>query len=64
MEENIKYSAAIAELEDILRKMQSENCDIDNLTDYTKRALQLLKVCKQKLTQTDEQLKRTLSELA
>lgn len=64
MEEKIKYSEAIAELEDILRKMQSENCDIDNLTDYTRRALELLKACKQKLTETDEQLKRTLAELS
>lgn len=64
MEEEIKYSAAIAELEEILRKMQSENCDIDNLTAYTRRAMELLKLCKQKLTETDEQLKRTLAELA
>lgn len=36
----IKYSDAIQELESIVRKMQSE-CSIDELSAYTKRALQL-----------------------
>lgn len=66
MEEELKqltYSQAIAELEQIVQKMQSADCTIDNLSDYTARSLQLLKVCKSKLTETDEKLKKILAEL-
>lgn len=57
------YSQAIAELEKIVREMQSENCSIDNLSAYTTRSLQLLKICKAKLLNTDEELKKILAEL-
>ncbi len=65
MEENNKmtYSQAIAELEKIVREMQSENCSIDNLSAYTTRSLELLKICKAKLLATDEELKKILTEL-
>ncbi|MBQ3961653.1 MAG: exodeoxyribonuclease VII small subunit [Muribaculaceae bacterium] len=59
----LTYSQAIAELEQIVQKMQSADCTIDNLSDYTARSLQLLKVCKSKLTETDEKLKKILAEL-
>lgn len=57
------YSKAIAELEKIVAEMQSENCSIDNLSAYTSRSLELLKVCKAKLLATDEELKKILEEL-
>jgi exodeoxyribonuclease VII small subunit len=57
------YSEAIAELEKIVKEMQSENCTIDNLSAYTSRSLELLKVCKAKLLSTDEELKKILEEL-
>ena len=66
MEENkneMTYSKAIAELEKIVTEMQSENCTIDNLSAYTTRSLELLKVCKAKLLATDEELKKILAEL-
>lgn len=63
MEEKLSYSEAIAELEKIVREMQSENCSIDNLSEYTTRSLKLLKICKAKLQSTDEELKKILEEL-
>lgn len=57
------YNSAVTELEQILQKMQSPDCDIDKLSEYTARALQLLKFCKEKLTKTDEELKKTLEAL-
>lgn len=57
------YSEAISELEKIVAEMQSENCSIDNLSAYTSRSLELLKVCKAKLLATDEELKKILEEL-
>ena len=64
MEENkMSYSQAVAELEEIVRKMQSEDCSIDNLSTLTARSLELLKICKEKLTGTDTELKKILAEL-
>ncbi len=62
--DNITYSQAISELEEIVRKMQSDECDIDNLAAYTARSLELLKICKNKLLKTDEELQKILAELA
>jgi len=57
------YAQAIAQLEAIVRKMQADDCDIDNLAAYTARSLQLLKFCKERLTRTDTELKKLLEEL-
>ena len=59
----MSYSEAIAELERIVREMQSDSCSIDNLSRYTSRSLALLKVCQEKLLATDEELKKILAEL-
>lgn len=59
----MSYAKSIAELEGIVRKMQSEGCDIDDLATLTARALELLKVCRAKLLVTDEKLKKCLEEL-
>lgn len=61
--EEMTYNKAVAELEELLRKMQSPDCDIDKLSAYTARGLELLKFCKEKLTKTDEEVQRTLNEL-
>lgn len=63
IDKNMPYAEALAELEAILRKMQSPDCDIDQLAQLTSRALALLKHCKQRLTKTDEEVKRCLEEL-
>ncbi len=62
--EDMTYSKAMAELETIVAKMQSDTCDIDSLAGYTTRALQLLKYCKEKLFTTDQEVKKCLEALA
>ncbi len=65
MEKNeMKYSAAIAELESITAKMQSPECDSDSHASLTPRALELLKICKEKLFKTDEEVRRCLETLS
>lgn len=61
--ENLTYSQAVAQLEAILQKMQSNDCDIDSLSAYTTKALGLLKLCKEKLLKTDEEVKKCLEAL-
>ena len=61
--ETIKsYKEAVEELDGIVRKMQSPDCDIDQLSGYTSRALTLLKYCKEKLLKTEQEVKKTLVE--
>lgn len=60
----LKYSEAIAELEAITARMQSPECDIDSLAALTSRALELLKICKEKLFKTDEEVRRCLETLS
>ena len=64
MNEQLSYSKAIAELEAIVAKMQSDECDIDSLAGYTSRALELLKFCKEKLFTTDQEVKKCLEALS
>lgn len=59
----LSYSRAVNELEEIVKKMQSPDCSIDNLGEYTARSLKLLQACKTKLTTTDQELKKILAEL-
>lgn len=40
------YSQAIAELEKISEKLQQNDCEIDELKNYTSRSLELLRFCK------------------
>lgn len=53
----------MAELEAIVARMQSDQCDIDSLAGYTSRALELLKFCKEKLFTTDREVKKCLEVL-
>ena len=57
------YSQAIAELEEIAEKLQQNDCEIDELKNYTSRSLELLRFCKKKLFETDEELKKMLDEM-
>lgn len=63
MENNeMKYEKAVSELEEIVDKMERDELDIDQLSEQLKRAKVLLKLCKDKLTKTDEEIKKLLSE--
>lgn len=63
MDKEMTYTAALQELEAIVGKMQSPDCDIDRLSGYTARALALLRFCKEKLTKTDKEIRRCIDEL-
>lgn len=57
------YAQAVAELDKILRMMQSDKCDIDSLAAYTKRASLLLTECRARLCATDKELQAILANL-
>ena len=62
MKEEMKYEAAIAELQTIASKMENNELDIDQMAEQLQRAQQLIKLCKDKLTKTDAEIKKILTE--
>ena len=51
---------AVSQLEEIVQKMESGELDIDMMSTELKNAQQLIKLCKDKLTKTDEEIKKIL----
>ena len=60
--EELKYEAAMAELQAIVRKMENDELDIDQMAEQLKRAQELIKLCKDKLTKTDAEIKKILTD--
>lgn len=59
----VSYNEAMAEIEDILEKIENEELDVDELAEKVKRVSALLKTCKDKLTKTNEQVEAILKEM-
>ena len=60
--EHQKYEEALAQLETIVRKMEANEFDIDELAAQLKTAQRLIKFCKDKLTLTEEELRKIQAE--
>ena len=58
----ITYSQAQKELEEILKKIESGNIEVDELSEMVKRACFLIKLCNAKLKETDAEIKKILEE--
>ena len=54
---------AITELEQILAQLRADNCDVDTLAERTRRAVELLQLCRDRLTTTETELTAILSSL-
>lgn len=57
-----KYETAMKQLEEIVRKMESGELDIDSLSKELKTAQGLIKLCKDKLTKTEEEINKILGK--
>jgi exodeoxyribonuclease VII small subunit len=57
------YNESLKELEQIVRKIESGDCDLDELSANVKRATALLKLCKDKLHETEKDLGDILSKM-
>ena len=62
MNENLKYDEAMAQLEAIVRKMESNELDIDEIAAQLKTAQRLIKFCRDKLTKTESELLKEQTE--
>ncbi len=58
MAKETKYEDAIRQLEDIVTKLENNELEIDEMPSQLKKAQELIKLCKDKLTQTDAEIKK------
>ncbi len=63
MEKKISYTEAIRELEMIVSEIEQGEITIDILSEKVKRASELIKICKEKLTATEADVSKILEEL-
>ncbi len=63
MEKKISYTEAIRELEAIVSEIEQGEITIDILSEKVKRASELIKICKEKLTSTEEDVSKILDSI-
>ena len=63
MSEGIKYTDAFEELQQIVLEIEEGEITVDELAVKVKRAAQLIKICKNKLATTEEDVNEILKEL-
>ncbi|MBO5626359.1 MAG: exodeoxyribonuclease VII small subunit [Prevotella sp.] len=56
----MKYEEAMNQLQEIVRKMENDELDIDQMAEQLKRAQELIRLCRDKLTKTDEEIRNLL----
>ena len=62
MNQEQKYEEAFAQLQDIVRKMESGEYSIDEIAVQLKEAQRLIKFCKDKLTKTEAEIQKIQAE--
>lgn len=63
MNDEISYTEAFHELQAIVSEMEEGEISVDELSAKVKRATRLIKICKDKLSTTEEDVKAILKEL-
>jgi exodeoxyribonuclease VII small subunit len=63
MDEKINYTDAFEELKVIVTEIEQGEISVDELSIKVKRATELIKMCKLKLTTTEEDVNKILKEL-
>lgn len=58
----IDYEASMKKLEAIVRKMENDELDIDELSVNLKQAQELIKACKDKLMTTQKEIDKLLKQ--
>jgi exodeoxyribonuclease VII small subunit len=59
----ITYKEAILEIEDILKKIENEELDVDELSEHVSRVSVLIGICKDKLHKTEEEVEKILNDM-
>ncbi|MFO7722153.1 MAG: exodeoxyribonuclease VII small subunit [Bacteroidales bacterium] len=62
-EKKVTYQEAFRELEQIVREIEQEQVNVDELADKVKRASVLIGICREKLRATEEDVQQILKEM-
>ena len=54
----LKYNEAVDELNSILDDLQSERVDVDEVSVKVKRAVELIKLCREKISKTESEVRK------
>ena len=58
----MRYSEAIKELNSILEGLESERIDVDEVSLKVKRAVELIRLCREKIAKTELEVKKIVKE--
>ena len=59
----LDYTEAYEELQNIVREIEDGEISVDELSVKVKRAAELIEICKNKLTSTEEDVNKILGDL-
>jgi len=59
----VSYKEAINEIEEILRQLENNELDVDELSEKVKRVSSLVSLCKEKLHNTEVEIDKILKEM-
>ena len=63
MADTPNYTDAFAELQQIVEDIENGQISVDELSEKVKRATVLIRICKTKLTSTEEDVNKILKDL-
>lgn len=63
MKNDINYTQAIEELENIVNQIENDDITVDQLSEKVKQAALLIKICQDALKTTGQEVKEILSTL-
>lgn len=58
----MKYEEALAQLQEIVSKLESDEYSLDEIAQQLKTAQNLIKLCKDKLTKTEAEIQKIQAE--
>ncbi|MEZ5142507.1 MAG: exodeoxyribonuclease VII small subunit [Acidimicrobiales bacterium] len=61
--DGVGYAAAVAELEEILARLDDEALDVDVLADEVRRAAELIRLCRRRIEAARVEVERVVAEL-
>ena len=63
MSDEIGYADAMAELEEILGELEGDQLDVDVLADRVRRASELIKTCRTRISRAQSDVDRIVTDL-
>lgn len=57
------YGEAMQELQEIMQRIENEELDVDRLLEDVKKAATLIKLCKEKLFKTNDEIQKILDKI-